>query len=306
MTPNEFAATTILPLMARVVLCLAFLPQGWDNVMDMHEFTGPDAQRLRQMGVLPRGERLTAPPAVHLGAMRGEAEWLALHLQGESLSEAGLGPSPAPTHTPPGAPGAMPQPAPARSGTATTGNATPPAPGTGQGAAPGGVTAQPGAPASSAAPAPARPAPAIPALTPPSDRASPQSPMEQRKLYGLALTADKARLPFPIPLAWAVSAVQLVGGALMLLGCLSRVVSLLMMVIVAGAFVTTTLPYMSSQSASWFFQMTTANYNLVFAQLGLFVLALSVFLVGAGALSVDRALFRRRPGAAPRPLPRHA
>jgi hypothetical protein len=42
--------------------------------------------------------------------------------------------------------------------------------------------------------------------------------------------------------------------------------------------------------------------NLVFAQLGLFVLALGLFLIGPGAMSLDRAIFRRsrRAGAKPK------
>lgn len=51
MTPSQFAATNILPLLARIVLCLAFLPQGWNNLMRDVEYTGKDAQRLRELGV---------------------------------------------------------------------------------------------------------------------------------------------------------------------------------------------------------------------------------------------------------------
>ena len=51
MSPSQFAATNILPLLARIVLCLAFLPQGWNNLMRDVEYTAHDAQRLRELGV---------------------------------------------------------------------------------------------------------------------------------------------------------------------------------------------------------------------------------------------------------------
>ena len=54
--------------------------------------------------------------------------------------------------------------------------------------------------------------------------------------------ADHARIPFPTEVAWAVAGVQLVGGAFVLMGLFSRVWGLLMSVILATLFVTTSLP----------------------------------------------------------------
>jgi uncharacterized membrane protein YphA (DoxX/SURF4 family) len=234
-TPSQFAATTILPLLARIVLCLAFLPQGWDNLMKFPEFTGMDAQRLREMGIHPVGDPEPEVTDVSLGALRGEAAWSDGSWNQES----------------------------------------PPA---------------------------VRPVEPAPTLAPTRvDKPSPQAPMHQRRLYALALSADQARLPFPVQLAWTVSAVELVGGACILLGIFSRVWGLLMAVIVVGVFVTSTLPQVKG---SWFFGMPNADFNLVFAQMGLLILALSVFLVGPGAFSLDRAIFRRNRARSRKTAPR--
>ncbi|MFM9170629.1 MAG: hypothetical protein ACKOTD_11080, partial [Phycisphaerales bacterium] len=71
MTPSQFAATNILPLLARVVLCLAFLPQGWNNLMRDVEYTGKDAQRLRELGVRGITDPDPKQADVALGAVRG-------------------------------------------------------------------------------------------------------------------------------------------------------------------------------------------------------------------------------------------
>jgi uncharacterized membrane protein YphA (DoxX/SURF4 family) len=93
--------------------------------------------------------------------------------------------------------------------------------------------------------------------------------------------------------------VQLVGGVCALLGMFTRVWGLLMSVMLAGLFVMTALPGLK---ASGPFAMSADLSNLVFAQLGLFVLALGLFLIGPGAMSLDRAIFRRsrRAGAKPK------
>ncbi len=295
MNPSQFAATTILPLLARIVLALAFLPQGWNNLMVITEFTAQDAQRLREMGVRGLSDPDPAPANIALGAVRGGEAWSPLDpftetsaVQTDSASDAGTRTPPARTAASDGA----------------AGTRTPP-------------TSLPSPPASPAAPArTATPDAAVPrgaandaatALAPArQETASPLAPLKERGLYRLALAADAARLPAPIALAWGVAAVQLLGGGCILLGVFSRLWGLLMAVILVGVFVTGTLP---SVRGTWFFGMSGAEFNLVFAQMALFVLALGVFLVGPGALSLDRAIFRRGRSArraAARASERHA
>ena len=232
MTPSQFAATNILPLLARVVLCLAFLPQGWNNLMRDVEYTARDAQRLRELGVRGITDPDPRKADVALGAVRGPDAW-------------------APQDPP-----------------------------------------QPARGAQDASPVPQSPE------RPAAERQSPLAPLTQRGLYTLALLADRARLPFPGEIAWSVAGVQLVGGACALLGLFSRVWGLLMSVILAALFVMTSLPAIKVHGM---FALGAEQQNLVLAQLGLFVLALGTFLVGPGALSLDRAIFRRgRRGAKPK------
>lgn len=243
MTPSQFAAANILPFLARVVLFLAFLPQGWSNLMTMWEFTGPEAQRLRELGVRGVTDEEPASTGVSLGAVRGEWPQDA--------------PRPSVPNDPPRGPMANDPP--------------------------------PSKPPQQPAATPATPPSTGPLPAPRAERLSPLAPLKERRLYGLALDADKAHLPFPTELAWAVAAVELVGGACILLGMFSRVWALLFAVILAWLFVTVTR---SNVKGAWFFDMTPSDVNLVFSQMGLFVMALMVFLVGPGAFSMDRALFR--------------
>lgn len=259
MNPSQFAATTILPLLARIVLALAFLPQGWNNLMVITEYTGTDAQRLRELGIRGVSDPQPPQPDVSLGAIRGwdrvDADaWLDADARGDADAFAGTREAGRLQATPP------------------SDSSTESAP----------------------RPAPRGPESAPVLTTPRAETLSPLAPLSERGLYRLALYADGAQLLFPVPLAWAVSAIQLLGGGCMLIGIFSRVWGLLMAVILVGVFVTGTMP---SVQGSWFFGMNGADFNLVFAQMGLFVLALGVFMVGPGALSLDRAIFRTSRGA---------
>lgn len=247
MTPSQFAATNILPLLARIVLCLAFLPQGWNNLMRDVEYTGKDAQRLRELGVRGVTDPDPKQADVALGAVRGMGEWAQ---DEQSKSPAGGEPAPAPAAKPAPAAAAAPEPA-----------ATP-------------------APATAATPA----APA------PSPSRRPLAPLTQRGLYTLALLLDRAELPFAVEIAWAAAGVQLLGGACALLGMFTRVWGFLMSVMLAALFLITALPGIR---ASGLFSMTAEQQNLVFAQLGLLVMSLGLFLIGPGAMSLDRAIFRK-------------
>lgn len=49
---NIFNATVIVPLLARIILCAAFLTMGWNKLMYTHTFTGEDAATLIELGVI--------------------------------------------------------------------------------------------------------------------------------------------------------------------------------------------------------------------------------------------------------------
>ncbi len=64
MSFSKFAGTAIVPTISRIVLCAAFLPAGWNKVMTETTFSGEDAQRLIQLGVID------AEPQAHIGPNR--------------------------------------------------------------------------------------------------------------------------------------------------------------------------------------------------------------------------------------------
>lgn len=49
---STFNATAIVPTLARIVLCAAFLTMGWNKLMYTHEFTGDAAATLIELGVV--------------------------------------------------------------------------------------------------------------------------------------------------------------------------------------------------------------------------------------------------------------
>ena len=50
---SRVAALHLAPLLARIVLCAAFVPAGWQKIMSMETFTGPDATTIRSMCEFP-------------------------------------------------------------------------------------------------------------------------------------------------------------------------------------------------------------------------------------------------------------
>lgn len=267
MSPSQIAATNILPLLARIVLCLAFLPQGWNNLMRDVEYTARDAQRLRELGVIGITDPDPAKADVALGALRGfDPEYFVsqevrpdqVNTQ-QSASDAA-----------------------AKANNAANSSA---------GANSASATKPSNAAQSPDATTPVAPAPLVTDRPPVVERVSSLAPLTQRGLYTLALLIDRAKIPFPTEAAWAVAGVQLVGGACVLLGLFSRVWGLLMSVILAGLFVMTSLPVIKLQGI---FSLSAEQQNLVLAQMGLFVLALGAFLVGPGVMSLDRSIFRKQ------------
>lgn len=71
MSLSTASGTCIIPTLSRLVLCAAFLPAGWGKVMQKTEFSGDDAQRLIELGVID------APTQANIGASRSiiPASW---------------------------------------------------------------------------------------------------------------------------------------------------------------------------------------------------------------------------------------
>ncbi len=112
----------------------------------------------------------------------------------------------------------------------------------------------------------------------------PTTPLRARTLYTIALAAHDVGFPYPALAAWLVCLAQLVGSLLLLVGAFSRLSALSLVAVMAGAFVMTSLPTL--KVTGWW-SMPTSDFQRLFAQVGLFALALNGALVGAGSLSID-------------------
>ena len=49
---SQQAAANFVPLLARIILFLAFVPAGWHHAMDMGDFQGDAGARLRELGIV--------------------------------------------------------------------------------------------------------------------------------------------------------------------------------------------------------------------------------------------------------------
>ncbi|MCH8822375.1 MAG: DoxX family protein [Planctomycetes bacterium] len=115
-----------------------------------------------------------------------------------------------------------------------------------------------------------------------------------RPVHNLTLRLDDAGLPAPNWLAILAAWTELVGGALILVGFLSRLWGLALTIAMGAAFYLITWPNLTSGGFfSVLFGGDTDLLHTMFRQLGLFVLAFGVFMTGAGPLSLDRALFKK-------------
>ncbi len=222
MSFSTFAGTAIVPTLSRIVLCAAFLPAGWNKVMDETTFSGDDAQRLIQLGVID------AEPQAHIGLNRS--------IVPASFQDEAAGDDQAPDESP------EPQEQPAV--TADEAETTPDEPGT--------YTAKP--------------------------------------LHVITLMLDKAGWPAPVWMARLAAFTELVGGGLLFVGLFSRFWGLGLAIAMGVAFYLTSWNLLLD---SHLFDLKVPDFNRMFTQTGLFVLAFGVFLTGAGPISLDRALFRK-------------
>ncbi|NBV63636.1 MAG: DoxX family protein [Planctomycetes bacterium] len=105
-----------------------------------------------------------------------------------------------------------------------------------------------------------------------------------RALNRLALRLQDARVPQPLLVAWAVSCVELVGGAAVLLGFFTRLFALPLAVIGAFHLWKVVWPQLGTAMAwNWSPDESHVATTWVAATL----LPLSLFMLGAGAPSVD-------------------
>lgn len=219
MSLSQSASQNLVPLLARIVLCLAFVPAGWNKLMRDVEYAGEDAKRLREMQVVD-------------GSGRDASFAFA------SLIEQAAPPSTSPADVRPTSD----------------------------------EPADPGAKPAAEAPAGAG------------------EPVRTKGLFRIALMLDRQGWSYQVPLAWIAAITELVGGVCVLIGLFTRFWSMGLAIAMGVAFRLTSLAAFGEVGL---FSMGTDQFNRTMAQLALFALAAGLVVSGAGALSLDRGLFRK-------------
>jgi len=219
MTFSQAAAANLVPLLARLVLCLAFLPMGWNKLMRDVDYSGEDAKRLREMGAVDGPAAATPVTLAALGPIQAGAATEEIRATSDE--------------------------------------------------------------------------PAPPLSTSSSPVGSGQ-PVRAKGLYRIALMLDKQGWSYQVPLAWIAAITELVGGVCVLIGLFTRFWSLGLAVTMLVAFRLTSVAPLGEFGL---FALPLDQYNRMIAQAGLAALALGLVFAGAGALSLDRALFRGAPPA---------
>lgn len=113
-------------------------------------------------------------------------------------------------------------------------------------------------------------------------------PHRAPRWLGKAIELHALGIPSPLMLAQWESVARLVAGGLLLIGFLSRLWAAAMLAVLGTQFA---LGPARSMAQSLFYSLEPSEYQAGFLSLALCALALNVLLVGAGALSIDRAVF---------------
>jgi len=119
-----------------------------------------------------------------------------------------------------------------------------------------------------------------------------------QRLHQVTLLCSHVSWPYPHVLGWIAAITELVGGVLLFFGFFSRLWGLgLAMGMGAAVYLVSGQAYLDAGPLAVAAGAGGCEYevfNLLFTQLGLFVLALGIFLTGPGPVSVDRLLFGAR------------
>ncbi len=261
MSFSQNAATNIVPLLGRFVLAAAFIPAGFHKVWEDDTFTGEAAQTLLDLGI---GEVVAAD---------------------EQVSSAGRIVLASYQDVETGRLGSQTQPATTQDEEATADEpAQPQADATGEPALEEEVPVEDLQPVEDLDAQPQPPSPA-------EVEQAPGPQVTAKRLHQITVMLVDGGLDWrPGLMAWAGVLTELVGGGLILIGLLSRLWGLGLAVVMGCAFYLTT--WVAIGEHGWF-SLPVSEFNTMFTQLGLFVLAFGVLLTGPGAVSFDRALFRR-------------
>ncbi len=261
MSFSQNAATNIVPLLGRFVLAAAFIPAGFHKVWEDDTFTGKAAQTLLDLGI---GELVAADEQASSASRIVLASYQDVET-GRLRSQT--------------------QPATRQDEEATADEpAQPQADATGEPALEEEVAVEDLQPVEELDAQPQPP-------SPPEVEQAPGPQVTAKRLHHITVMLVDGGLDWkPGLMAWAGALTELFGGGLILIGLLSRLWGLGLAVVMGCAFYLTT--WVAIGEHGWF-SLPVSQFNTMFTQLGLFVLAFGVLLTGPGAVSLDRALFRR-------------
>ena len=126
-------------------------------------------------------------------------------------------------------------------------------------------------------------------------------PVKARMVHYLTLMLDAKNHPYPVVFAWLAAVTEVLGGALLIIGFLTRIWALGMVVTMVYAFALTSVPLLQTAAGSpagliAHLRLPEAGPQVttMLLQLALFGLAWVIMFIGPGAVSLDRALFGRR------------
>jgi uncharacterized membrane protein YphA (DoxX/SURF4 family) len=269
MSFSQSAGTAFVPTLARLVLAAAFITSGWNKLMTTQDFTGNEAQRLIELRVV--SAEYDRAPSVRLASF---------------TSQSVMAQDPQPSQDPPATDPPAADPPQKPEGT------TPPAKESlkeaGEHLKEAAKDVKQGVQdAVKDIPTP----PKDEVITPPG---SGDAVVKAKRMHIVTLLLDQKGWPQPTVFAWVATLTELVGGSLLLLGLFSRLWGLLLAGALCVWFYLTSFDALQMKGWS-LFNLTVPEYNRLFCQAGLFVLALGIFLTGPGPLSLDRLLFRPTP-----------
>ena len=257
MTFSQYAGTSLVPTLARLVLAAVFIPAGWNKVFKEADFTAEQATRLRGLGVNVEA----APPKI----VAYGGQWTSVQLASYRTQDAP--PADAPT-------GSLRDPQPPE-GDAQTQPSAPAEPAT----PPDAGTSGSGSGAATPPPAPSGPLP--------------EGTYRAQGLHQVTLMLSENRFPYPVWMARLAAFTELIGGSMLLLGLFSRIWGLGLAIAMGVAFYLVSIKMhdvlgVDPRTLAETNPMAMATASL---QLSLFVLAFGVLLTGPGPLSLDRMLF---------------
>ena len=271
MSFSQTAGTAIVPTLARIVLAAAFITSGWNKLMTTQDFTGNEAQRLIDLKIVSTTS--ADSPRTLLASFTTQS----VILQDSQPTQ-----DPPPASDPPtkDEPAKEPEGAsrPPKESLKEAGEHLKDA---AQDVSQGVQDAVKDLP------------------TPPKDEivippGAGDAVVKAKRMHVVTLMLDQKGWPQPTLFAWLATLTELIGGSMLLIGLFSRLWGLALAVALCAWFYLTSFDALQMKGWS-LFNLTVPEYNRLFCQAGLFVLAFGIFLIGPGPLSLDRLLFRPTP-----------